>query len=39
MMAALRSAETSVYFYESTWRNIPEGSHMKIALDFILDQK
>jgi hypothetical protein len=27
MMAALSTSETTVNFYDSTWQNIPEGSH------------
>jgi hypothetical protein len=39
-----RTSETSVYFYETTWRNIPEGCHfhtrrrenLKISLDVLI---
>jgi hypothetical protein len=30
MMEAVGISETSVNFYESTWRNIPEDSHIHI---------
>jgi hypothetical protein len=32
MMDAVSSSETSVSFYQTTWRNIPEGSHLHIRL-------
>jgi hypothetical protein len=28
MMEAVSTSETSVNFYETTWRNIPEDSHL-----------
>jgi hypothetical protein len=30
MMDAVRTSETSVYFNEAIWRNIPEGCHLQI---------
>jgi hypothetical protein len=30
MMEAARSSETSIYFFETTWRHIPEGCHLHI---------
>jgi hypothetical protein len=29
MMETLRTSETSVYYNEITWRNIPEGSNLR----------
>jgi hypothetical protein len=29
MMEAVSTSETSVNFYEITWQNIPEGSHLQ----------
>jgi hypothetical protein len=31
MMEAVRTSETSVYFNETTWRYIPEGSNLQIT--------
>jgi hypothetical protein len=28
MMEAVNTSETSTHFYETTWRNIPEGCHL-----------
>jgi hypothetical protein len=33
MMEAVRTSETSVYFNETTWRYILEGSHLRESLD------
>jgi len=30
MMEAVNMSEMSVYFYETTWYNIPEGCHVHI---------
>jgi hypothetical protein len=29
MIDAVRTSETSVNFYETTWRNIPDGCHLE----------
>jgi hypothetical protein len=29
IITAVSSSETSVYFYQTTWRNIPEDSHLQ----------
>jgi hypothetical protein len=30
MVEAVRISETSVYFYETTWHNVPEGCHFHL---------
>jgi hypothetical protein len=32
MMEAVRTSETSVSIYQTTWRNIPEGSNLQSAV-------
>jgi hypothetical protein len=33
MMEAIRTSETSVKFYETTRRNIPEGCHLSVYVE------
>jgi hypothetical protein len=35
MMEAVSSSETSVNIYQTTWRNIPEDSHLHVRICFV----
>jgi hypothetical protein len=34
MLEAVRTSETSVYYNETTWHNIPEGSNLQVKANF-----
>jgi hypothetical protein len=39
MMQAVSTSETSVNFYQTTWRNIPEDSHLLAKIMFLCYMK